>query len=150
MEEKEPMPNLDDSISEKIQEIMPSIISQIKEEVIKKSKIKPEKDEAKEYSEEQIHKNYICDGCGVDPIKGPRHKCAVCPDYDLCDDCEKVVDHPHPLLKIKNVKQAPIKLFAIINDDDVESIEINGEKIEMPELNQGINFFKNLINGPHA
>ena len=53
------MPNLDDSISEKIQEIMPHIISQIKEEVIKESKIKSEKDEAKEYTEEQIHKNFM-------------------------------------------------------------------------------------------
>ena len=133
----------------KIQEMVPHIISQIKEEVIKESKIKSEKEEPKEYSEEQIHKNYICDGCGANPIKGPRHKCVICRDFDLCDNCEATIEHPHPLLKIKNVKQAPRKLIAVL-DDDAESIEINGQKFEMPGLNQGLNFFANFMNGPHA
>ena len=43
---------MDDSISSKLQEIMPTIISQIKEEVIKESKIKEEKLEEKEFKEE--------------------------------------------------------------------------------------------------
>ena len=129
--------------------MVPHIISQIKEEVIKESKIKSEKEEPKEYSEEQIHKNYICDGCGANPIKGPRHKCVICRAFDLCDNCEATIEHPHPLLKIKNVKQAPRKLIAVL-DDDAESIEINGQKFEMPGLNQGLNFFANFMNGPHA
>lgn len=66
---------------------MPTIVSQIKEEVIRESKIKGEKLEEKEFKEEEIHKNFICDGCGADPIKGPRHKCVICSDYDLCDKC---------------------------------------------------------------
>lgn len=34
----------------------------------------------------------ICDGCDQ-PIFGLRYKCLVCPDYDLCDKCEKKALH---------------------------------------------------------
>jgi hypothetical protein len=29
-----------------------------------------------------------CDGCAKEPIVGVRYKCTVCPNYDLCADCE--------------------------------------------------------------
>merc|ERR1712004_705502 len=32
-----------------------------------------------------------CDG----PVVGPRHKCLVCPDYDLCATCEAQGLHAH-------------------------------------------------------
>ncbi|EER13520.1 hypothetical protein Pmar_PMAR000107 [Perkinsus marinus ATCC 50983] len=32
------------------------------------------------------HYGVECDGCGVNPIVGPRFKCQVC-DYDLCGEC---------------------------------------------------------------
>ena len=28
-----------------------------------------------------------CDQCGVNPIRGVRYKCAMCPNYDLCQNC---------------------------------------------------------------
>ncbi|EEQ99491.1 hypothetical protein Pmar_PMAR025881 [Perkinsus marinus ATCC 50983] len=28
-----------------------------------------------------------CDLCGELPIVGPRYKCTICPDYDLCEKC---------------------------------------------------------------
>jgi len=51
---------------------------------------------------EGIHYRVKCDGCGVVPIRGIRYKCAVCPDYDLCEQCEASGKHEpaHPLVKI--------------------------------------------------
>ncbi|TVU29446.1 hypothetical protein EJB05_21011 [Eragrostis curvula] len=34
-----------------------------------------------------LHKWIQCDGCGVQPIVGPRYKSNVREDYDLCDSC---------------------------------------------------------------
>lgn len=51
-------------------------------------------------SEPQIHLGVICDGC-QGPIYGIRYKCSVCPDYDLCGECEaKALHREHPLTKI--------------------------------------------------
>jgi len=35
----------------------------------------------------EVHLNVICDGCDQGPIAGPRYKCAIRPDYDLCGSC---------------------------------------------------------------
>merc|ERR1712211_141198 len=35
----------------------------------------------------QVHWGVVCDGCDG-PVVGTRHKCLVCPDYDLCATCE--------------------------------------------------------------
>jgi len=59
--------------------------------------------------EEQVHSGVICDGCG-NGISGTRYKCSNCPDYDLCQTCEKkggVHDSSHVFLKItKPVNQS--------------------------------------------
>eukprot|EP00413_Alexandrium_margalefii_P014603 CAMPEP_0204535050 /NCGR_PEP_ID=MMETSP0661-20131031/13411_1 /ASSEMBLY_ACC=CAM_ASM_000606 /TAXON_ID=109239 /ORGANISM="Alexandrium margalefi, Strain AMGDE01CS-322" /LENGTH=365 /DNA_ID=CAMNT_0051541527 /DNA_START=1 /DNA_END=1098 /DNA_ORIENTATION=- len=33
------------------------------------------------------HWSVTCDGCGANPIRGPRFKCEACADYDLCAEC---------------------------------------------------------------
>jgi len=55
-----------------------------------------------EQSGETIHFGVTCDICGVSPIRGIRYKCAVCPNYDLCEKCEAGGQHHvgHALLKI--------------------------------------------------
>lgn len=64
-----------------------------------------------------VHNNIICDECGKKNIEGVRYKCAVCADFDLCEQCEATSNHDHPLLKIKHPGQAPYKLIAIIRDE---------------------------------
>merc|ERR1712047_149997 len=42
----------------------------------------------------QVHLGVVCGGCDG-PVVGPRHKCLVCPDYDLCATCEARGVHAH-------------------------------------------------------
>merc|ERR1711994_719265 len=42
----------------------------------------------------QVHWSVVCDGCDG-PVVGPRYKCLVCPDYDLCATCEARGLHVH-------------------------------------------------------
>ena len=53
-----------------------------------------------------IHYRVKCDGCGAFPIVGCRFKCAVCDNFDYCEECEKKLSekHGHPLLKIRDPK----------------------------------------------
>ncbi|XP_078602752.1 sequestosome-1-like isoform X2 [Branchiostoma floridae x Branchiostoma japonicum] len=49
-----------------------------------------------------FHPNVVCDGCNG-PVMGSRFKCTVCPDFDLCGNCEGVGLHPeHELLRMRN------------------------------------------------
>jgi hypothetical protein len=58
------------------------------------------------------HEAVECDACEVNPIKGVRFKCSVCPDYDLCEGCEAKGVHPeHPMLKIRDPSMAPSKIM---------------------------------------
>lgn len=34
-----------------------------------------------------VHHGIECDCCGASPIFGPRFKCTLCPNYDLCGNC---------------------------------------------------------------
>jgi hypothetical protein len=56
-----------------------------------------------------VHFGVKCDGCGSFPIIGCRFKCAVCPNFDYCEQCEKKLSekHNHPFLKIYEPKMRP-------------------------------------------
>jgi len=53
------------------------------------------------------HHGIICDECGMDPIQGTRYKCTLCPNYDLCCECESSKKHDpnHPLMKMNTPVQ---------------------------------------------
>jgi len=42
--------------------------------------------------------------------------------------------HNHPFLKIKHPKQAPHKIFTIIDDDQENSFEVNGHRVQLPQF----------------
>ena len=51
-----------------------------------------------------------CRECGGFPIFGIRFKCAICENFDYCEECENKLSekHNHPFLKIYEPKMAPV------------------------------------------
>eukprot|EP00614_Pseudopedinella_elastica_P015833 CAMPEP_0172649018 /NCGR_PEP_ID=MMETSP1068-20121228/241575_1 /TAXON_ID=35684 /ORGANISM="Pseudopedinella elastica, Strain CCMP716" /LENGTH=346 /DNA_ID=CAMNT_0013463363 /DNA_START=163 /DNA_END=1203 /DNA_ORIENTATION=- len=41
------------------------------------------------------HFGIVCDGCQMSPLRGVRHKCMICADYDLCDACNSTRSSIH-------------------------------------------------------
>ena len=72
----------------------------INEDDYPENKEKPK--EIKNENGKPIHFGIICDGCNKNPIVGCRYKCAVCKDFDYCEECEKKYNetHQHPFIKI--------------------------------------------------
>ena len=66
--------------------------------------------EKEKISNKVMHFGVKCDGCGAYPIVGCRYKCAVCNNFDYCEQCEKKLSekHNHPFLKIYEPKMNPI------------------------------------------
>ena len=93
-----------------------------------KTKEKPQKKNKNENENKTIHKNTQCAECGSYPIKGTRYKCSICPNYDVCENCEKKTDHEHSFLKLKKPESLNnlISLMSLLpfdyyynkNDDD--------------------------------
>lgn len=96
-----------------------------------------------------IHKGITCDNCFKKDFSGARYKCSVCSNFDFCEECEATFEHPHPFLKIRNPKQAPLKIFTVINDED-NNLEVNGQKLNVPPgfehlVHKGINFISSMF-----
>lgn len=131
---------------------MPEIVSRIREEVLTESKLKEPQAECTKpkahipENNQVVHRGVTCDECGAYPIVGVRYKCVVCHDFDVCEKCEAKSSHVHPFLKIKKISQTPIKIFAVI-DDQNESLEINGSQVPIPNIQDGINLLTGFLNG---
>ena len=97
----------EDECGKNIENIITSNIENIKEEIIQSilienSKIQQNsKMNKKGPQNNYIHENYFCNMCGASPIKGIRYHCLECNNFDLCEKCEAIINHEHPLYKIK-------------------------------------------------
>jgi len=95
-----PQTNINDMIDRSIAMRLPEIAMLVKEYFESdQSYMRPAGDLNK-----SVHSHYYCNECGADPIVGPRYKCSVCPDFDICENCEKTIQHPHLFLKINHPK----------------------------------------------
>jgi len=64
-------------------------------------------------SKNYAHRGVSCDGCGAQPIRGTRFKCAVCSDFDLCAHCEALGKHPanHPMIALYGAVSEAVRPF---------------------------------------
>eukprot|EP00742_Colponemidia_sp_Colp-10_P000850 GILJ01000923.1.p1 GENE.GILJ01000923.1~~GILJ01000923.1.p1 ORF type:complete len:671 (-),score=100.90 GILJ01000923.1:153-2165(-) len=88
-----------------VEAILPSILAKVESSVM--SAVHAASFQPKASLPVSVHNNVTCDGCGMLPIVGIRYKCAVCADYDLCEECEEkqVHDSLHPFLKLRRSDQ---------------------------------------------
>ena len=52
----------------------------------------------------EVHVNVTCDGCNMSPIVGPRYKCLVRDDFDLCTRCNSLEAEPFPKVRVPAAK----------------------------------------------
>lgn len=74
-----------------------------------------------------IHHSICCNNCGEENIKGIRYKCSVCPNFNLCSECESldIHDDSHILIKIN---------YPVYNEDYFSKLDKS-----LTYLTQGIN-----------
>lgn len=96
--------------------------------------------------DEVVHKGFICDGCGTDPIVGVCYKCSVCKDFDFCSKCEETIPHAHPFLKLRTPSQRPHALISVINQEGEKPFVPSKHLPELIKNAQGLftNMFPNV------
>jgi next-to-BRCA1 protein 1 len=82
-----------------------------------------------------VRHNAVCDSCDKH-IRGIRHKCLNCPDWDYCNECIKFADHRHVGHRfvaiyepIADVKTALIRHSGVMCDGPLCSNKPNGSFI---------------------
>lgn len=86
-------------------------------------------------SEPACHYNVVCDGCNKGPLVGSRYKCAVCKNFDFCQECEAEKHHDHPFLKMDNPGTI-IKSILTMIDEHMPNAEADIERdISTPKVN---------------
>lgn len=72
-----------------------------------------------------IHSNIKCELCSHQPIIGIRYKCAVCPNYNLCEECEEknyeTKAHPHDFIRIRDPRNDQIQMNGRYFSDNNQS-----------------------------
>jgi len=89
-----------------------------------------------------VHEGVECDSCSVNPIVGPRYKCSVRKNYDVCAPCEDRLEHEHPYLKITKPGGAPDVMITMLPEEQpqpqpaaTQQEEAKGEPAQQAEQN---------------
>ncbi|KAK9484268.1 hypothetical protein V1527DRAFT_470493 [Lipomyces starkeyi] len=94
-----------------------------------------------------MHFGILCDGpmCKESKhcIVGDRYKCAICENYDLCENCEALPNYPHdlthPMIKLKTpLRNLTVDALEKKPDQDVLDAEVAEVEVEEPEEKQAV------------
>ncbi len=85
-----------------------------------------------------VHTNVECDGCGVNPIVGPRYKSVVDKNFDYCGKCEDRLGHEHAMLKITKDNGAPDVMIAMLGETE------GGDKAPQEEAKDPMTFVRQM------
>ena len=62
--------------------------------------------------EVNVHMELKCDSCGALPLTGCRYRCVICPDFDICENCEdKGVHAEHPMVRFRQATKTQIECW---------------------------------------
>lgn len=111
-------------VEEHLNQLIPKLTEQITKEVTSRLNLSSPKPESP--AAQAVHEFVRCDGCSKKPIVGIRYKCAVCHDFDFCEECEAKDNHPHPFLKIRRPELAPKSIMVAIEDNEQPGLDLNG------------------------
>ena len=97
---------------------------------VNSTKDKKEEDK-KEEEKKEIHYNFQCDGCGMNPIVGKRYKCNSCRNFDYCEKCyeKNKSTHKHSFNTFERPVLHRVKLNCISNNN-----------LNRPKFNPGMKF----------
>jgi len=118
--EDEPEDKIKKDIKELVRSKMQNLENNIIEDIYKTIKTQLNINEEKNINQKDIiHKDIFCNNCGMENIKGIRYKCAQCPNFNLCDNCEKYCQHDinHIFIKIRKPLKEESELLFKINQD---------------------------------
>ncbi|KAK9459366.1 uncharacterized protein V1516DRAFT_512607 [Lipomyces oligophaga] len=103
-----------------------------------------------------MHYGVLCDGpsCvnATSCIVGVRYKCAICPDFDLCESCEALPlnthNITHPMIKMRTPIRG-ISVEALVGKDGEEikeevQIEVEKQEEEQSELESDIEIVQDV------
>lgn len=89
-------------INQKVQEQLNRTLSSMNLSSIPQAQPEPAMEEpAQPKEDEVVHTGFTCDGCGVNPIVGPRFHSLHQRNYDLCSKCEKTMHKEHPMVRFR-------------------------------------------------
>ncbi|KAK9246295.1 hypothetical protein V1506DRAFT_472739 [Lipomyces tetrasporus] len=92
-----------------------------------------------------MHFGILCDGPMCEKSKhcivGNRYKCAICENYDLCENCEALPNYPHdpthPMIKLKTpIRNLTVDALEKKPQEDVVDAEAVAMEVEEPEEKQ--------------
>lgn len=85
-----------------------------------------------------VHRHVNCDHCGAHPIMGPRFKCAVRPDFDLCATCAATVPQPYPMVKIYHPQHRPSTIVYAAALSTTAASAPQHQPLQGSEVHQGV------------
>lgn len=119
--------------------IQKTVLENTKLTFIKQSRKKERKKEMAASPILVQHSGITCDLCRVSPIFGIRYKCAICPNFDMCEKCEALDLHDadHPLLKLRNHQHVDVEVRADLpakkEDFEKKNSEVENKEEDMIE-----------------